>query len=63
MMEIIMLKVKSLENKNQIKEAITYMIEKKNLIVDKVQYFDTMGRLRQKNGQNTKSVENYEQLL
>jgi hypothetical protein len=33
-MEIIMLKVKSLENKNQIKEAITYMIEKKNLIVD-----------------------------
>jgi|LakMenE01Jun11ns_1017448.scaffolds.fasta_scaffold9550069_1 hypothetical protein len=50
MMEIIMLKVKSLENKNQIKEAITYMIEKKNLIVDKVQYFDTMGRLRQKNG-------------
>jgi len=62
-MEVILLRVKSLERSLKVKEAIAFMIENKKLIVDKVQYLDIMARLRLLNGQAKKSIENLESLL
>lgn len=62
-MEVIILRVKSLERSLKVKEAIAFMIENKQLIVDKVLYLDIMARLRLLNGQAKKSIENLESLL
>jgi tetratricopeptide (TPR) repeat protein len=62
-MEVILLRVKALEKSLKFKEAIAMMVENKQIIVDKVQYFDIMARLRLLNGQAKKSVDNLESLL
>jgi len=62
-MEVIILRVKALEKKLNFKDAIAFMTENKQLIVDKVLYFDIMARLRLQNGQVKKSIENLEELL
>ena len=62
-MEVILLRVKALERSLKFKEAIAMMVENKQIIVDKVQYFDILARLRLLNGQAKKSVDNLESLL
>ena len=52
-----------MEAKGFFKEAVAFLTENRTFILDKVQFFDNLGRIREKNGQIKKAIDNYESLL